>query len=104
VLIARALMAKPRLLILDEPCAGLDPVARERFLRWLNALGRSSAIPGLILVTHHVEEIVPAFSHVLMLRDGQVAASGLKRKALTSAKLTVAFGAKVKQGRWELRA
>src|SRR3954469_10944664 len=61
VLIARALMARPRLLILDEPCAGLDPVARENFLQFINTLALRRSGPALVLVTHHVEEIMPAF-------------------------------------------
>src|SRR6185312_1610828 len=69
VLIGRALMAKPRLLILDEPCAGLDPVAREHFLAFLQRLGEQSDAPALILVTHHIEEIMPAFTHALLLRE-----------------------------------
>src|SRR5262249_14825269 len=74
VLIARALMARPRLLILDEPCAGLDPVAREKFLRFVHALARRRASPALVLVTHHVEEIMPAFTHALLIRAGRVLA------------------------------
>jgi cation:H+ antiporter len=71
VLIARALMARPRLLILDEPCAGLDPVAREHFLAFVERLARRKNAPALVLVTHHVEEITPAFTHALLLRaDG----------------------------------
>jgi len=67
VLIGRALMAQPQLLILDEPCAGLDPAAREHFLQFLQRLGRGNNSPTLVLVTHHVEEIMPVFSHVLTL-------------------------------------
>jgi iron complex transport system ATP-binding protein len=78
VLIARALMARPRLLILDEPCAGLDPVAREEFLGFLEATARRGAAPSLVLVTHHAEEIMPAFTHALLLRGGRVFASGPK--------------------------
>ena len=59
VLIGRALMAKPRVLILDEPCAGLDPAAREHFLDFIQRLGQTGNAPTLILVTHHVEEIMP---------------------------------------------
>ena len=106
VLIARALMAKPELLILDEPCAGLDPVARERFLNWLDRLGRASSRPALVLVTHHVEEIMPAFSHVLMLKDGAVAATGPMKETLTSANLSKAFAIRIrlqrKLGRYTL--
>src|SRR6185369_9765064 len=75
VLIGRALMARPRLLILDEPCAGLDMVAREHFLGFLQRLAKRRGAPTLVLVTHHVEEIAPIFSHVLMLRQGRVTAS-----------------------------
>src|SRR5688500_3716447 len=78
VLIARALMAYPRLLILDEPCAGLDPVARETFLQFIEHLARrrGAFAPALVLVTHHVEEIMPAFTHALLLREGAVHATG----------------------------
>ena len=93
VLIARALMAKPRLLILDEPCAGLDPVARERFLRYVEGLARRPASPALVLVTHHVEEITPGFTHALLLRAGRVHAAGPRHRVLTSANLTATFGA-----------
>ena len=68
VLIGRALMASPPLLILDEPCAGLDPVAREHFLQFLQRLARGQKPPTLVFVTHHLEEIMPVFSHVLILR------------------------------------
>lgn len=90
VLIARSLMAQPDLLILDEPCAGLDPVAREHFLQFLAHLGQQPH-PALILVTHHVEEIIPAFGHALILRAGRVAAAGPISQALTSATLSLAF-------------
>jgi iron complex transport system ATP-binding protein len=91
VLIGRALMANPDLLILDEPCAGLDPVAREDFLKRIELLARSENAPGLILVTHHVEEITPGFSHVLLLREGQVLRSGRKKKILTTPHLAATF-------------
>jgi iron complex transport system ATP-binding protein len=92
VLIGRALMAKPELLILDEPCAGLDPAARERFLHFLNRLGRKPGGPSLVLVTHHVEEITPAFTHTLVLKQGRVLRSGRKATVVTSPTLTQAFG------------
>ena len=63
VLLARACMAQPLLMVLDEPCAGLDPASRESFLAALQALAQSPAGPAMILVTHHLEEIMPAFSH-----------------------------------------
>ncbi len=96
VLIARALMAQPKLLILDEPCAGLDPAAREHFLQFLQRLGRRANSPALILVTHHVEEIVPVFSRVLLLKAGTALAAGTKSRVLTPALLSVAFGACVR--------
>jgi iron complex transport system ATP-binding protein len=91
VLIARALMAKPRMLILDEPCAGLDPAAREHFLQFLQRLGRRKDSPTLVLVTHHVEEIMPAFSHVLILKGGRILAAGKKAETLTAGLLSRAF-------------
>jgi iron complex transport system ATP-binding protein len=96
VLIGRALMAKPPLLILDEPCAGLDPVAREHFLQFLQRLGERKNSPTLVLVTHHVEEITPAFTHVLLLRKGNVLASGERSRVLTSELMSRAFGARVR--------
>ncbi len=107
ILIGRALMARPQLLILDEPCAGLDPVARERFLAFLERLGAKSGAPSLILVTHHVEEITPVFSHILLLRSGEVLAAGKKSAVLTTPMLSKAFGAKCRlrrmAGRYALR-
>ena len=106
VLIGRALMARPELLILDEPCAGLDPVAREHFVQFLERLARSRGAPTLVLVTHHVEEITPVFSHVLVLKDGSVLAAGPKAKILTSGTLSRAFHAPVRlrrqRGRYAL--
>jgi iron complex transport system ATP-binding protein len=95
VLIGRALMARLRLLFLDEPAAGLDPVAREDFLHFLSVLARTPRAPTLVLVTHHVEEIVPVFTHVLLLRDGKTLAAGGKDDVLTSARLSATFGAPV---------
>ncbi len=95
VFIARALAANPRLLILDEPCAGLDPVAREKFLRSMRRLASEKNAPSLILVTHHVEEIFPEISHVLVLRRGRVLAAGRTGDVLVGSVLTRAFGAPV---------
>lgn len=91
VLIARALMCDPRLLILDEPCSGLDLVAREDLLASLNDLGGSQGGPTLVLVTHHLEEIMPVFSHVLLLKDGRGLAQGPKDRVLTAQNLEAAF-------------
>ena len=106
VLIARALMANPQLLILDEPCAGLDPAAREHFLQFLQRLGRRKDSPTLVLVTHHVEEIMPVFSHVLVLKAGRILAAGKKPAVLTAKLLAQAFEARAKlrrrAGRYEM--
>jgi iron complex transport system ATP-binding protein len=107
VLVGRALMARPRLLILDEPCAGLDPVAREHFLQFLDGLARRPGAPTLVLVTHHLEEIMPAFSHALVMKAGRVVAAGPRRAVLTARTLGAAFGARVRLatrgGRWQAR-
>jgi iron complex transport system ATP-binding protein len=96
VLIGRALMAEPPLLILDEPCAGLDPVAREHFLQFLQRLGERKNAPTLVLVTHHVEEIMAAFTHLLVLKAGRVLAAGAKHEVLTTATLSSAFDARLR--------
>jgi iron complex transport system ATP-binding protein len=96
VLIGRALMAKPRVLILDEPCAGLDPAAREHFLQFIQRLGQKKNSPTLVLVTHHVEEIMPVFSHVLALKNGAVLVAGEKSAVLTSKNMSCAFAVKMK--------
>ncbi|HUC85501.1 MAG TPA: ABC transporter ATP-binding protein [Candidatus Acidoferrales bacterium] len=96
VLIGRALMASPRVLILDEPCAGLDPAAREHFLHFIQRLGQNGNAPTLIFVTHHVEEIMPVFSHVLLLKSGNVLAAGKKAVTLNSNNLSQAFNARIK--------
>lgn len=107
VLIGRALMARPQVLILDEPCAGLDPAAREHFLQFLQRLGSQKNAPTLILVTHHVEEIMPVFSHVLILKHGRALVSGKKAPTLSSKILSQTFGAEVKlqikAGRYAMR-
>lgn len=108
VLIARALMAQPRLLILDEPCAGLDPVAREKFLRFLDQLARRRRGPALVLVTHHVEEIMPAFTHAILIRRGRTLAAGRVKDVLTSDNLSATFRAPLRlrraRGRYQLSA
>lgn len=95
VLIGRALMAKPKLLILDEPCAGLDPAAREHFLQFLERLGRQKYAPALVLVTHHVEEIMPVFTHGLLLKEGRELVQGELAKVLTSSDLSQTFSARM---------
>ena len=92
VLIARALMTDPELLLLDEPAAGLDLGGREDLVARLGALAMDPDSPALVLVTHHVEEIPPGFTHVLLMRDGAVVAQGLLSEVLTSATLSTTFG------------
>ncbi len=108
VLIGRALMAQPRVLILDEPCAGLDPAARELFLNFIQRLGKKKNSPTLIFVTHHVEEIVPVFSHVVLLKTGGVLAAGKKADVLNSQNISCTFSSRLRlrrtQGRFGLQA
>jgi iron complex transport system ATP-binding protein len=93
VLVARARMTKPYLIILDEPCAGMDPGARESFLASLKRLGAQKKIPALIYVTHHVEEILPMFQKTLVLRDGKVLHAGKMQDALKPGVLRELYGA-----------
>jgi len=94
VLIARALVHRPRALLLDEPCAGLDLASRRHFLEGLRTLARSGTT--LLLVTHHIEEILPEIEQVLLLRDGRVLQQGDKAAMLTNAALTSTFGMPVR--------
>ncbi len=96
ILIGRALMAKPHILILDEPCAGLDPVARENFLQFIQGLGQRKNSPTLIFVTHHVEEIQPIFSHVMLLQNGKCFIAGKKNPVLNSQNISEIFGSNLK--------
>jgi len=89
VLIARALVHRPRALLLDEPSAGLDPGTRRRFVELLRQLAREGTT--LVLVTHHVEEIVPEIEQIVMLRDGALFARGPKATMLTDTRLSALF-------------
>jgi iron complex transport system ATP-binding protein len=91
VLIARALVSDPPALLLDEPTAGLDIVARGFFLEMLRSLARRGTT--IILVTHHVDEIIPEVCRVILLRDGKIVADGTKSEVLASTSLSAAFGA-----------
>lgn len=92
VLIARALMTDPELLLLDEPAAGLDLGGREELVARLTDLAADPDAPALVLVTHHVEEIPPGFSHCMLLSEGRVLAAGLLPDVLTAENLSAAFG------------
>lgn len=95
VLIARSLMTDPELLLLDEPAAGLDLGGREELVARLADLAADPDAPALVLVTHHVEEIPPGFSHCLMLSEGQVVAAGLLADVLNGENLSRAFGQQI---------
>lgn len=107
VLIARALMADPELLLLDEPAAGLDLAGREGLVHWLSRLGTAPQSPVSVLVTHHVEEIPPSVTHALLLRQGRVVAGGPAGQVLTGPWLSACFGLPVaverRDGRWTAR-
>jgi iron complex transport system ATP-binding protein len=108
VQIARALMTDPELLLLDEPAAGMDLGGREDLLARLVRLFADPDAPTTVLVTHHVEEIPPGVTHVLLLRDGKIAASGLAYDVLTAENLSATFGLPLaverRRGRWYARA
>lgn len=97
VLVARALVADPLLLVFDEPCDGMDPGARERFLAWLGDHLGGVGAPAVILVTHHVEEILPAFARTLVLRDGRALASGPTADVLTPALFEALYGTRLER-------
>jgi iron complex transport system ATP-binding protein len=92
VQIARALMTDPELMLLDEPAAGLDLGGREDLVARLAELAQDPDAPALVLVTHHVEEIPPGFTHAMLLREGTVVASGLLGETLTADNLSKTFG------------
>lgn len=92
VLIARALMPNPELLLLDEPASALDLGGREDLLKRLNALAEDPASPATVIITHHVEEIPSGTTHCLLLKDGVAVAQGAIKEVLTSENLTYAYG------------
>ncbi|MEI6715679.1 MAG: ABC transporter ATP-binding protein [Verrucomicrobiota bacterium] len=91
VLIARSLIHKPRMLVLDEPCAGLDPIAREHFLAFLSRMIERVKGPAVTLVTHHVEEIIAGFTHALLIKNGKPHAIGTLELTLRSSVLSQLF-------------
>lgn len=92
VLIARALMSDPELLLLDEPGAGLDLAGREELVSLLGRFASNPFSPTLIVVTHHLEEIPPGITHALLLAEGKVIASGPIDEVLTDANMTRCYG------------
>jgi iron complex transport system ATP-binding protein len=81
-LLARAQMVSPILMILDEPCAGLDPASREAFLTTVQGLAEVEDAPSMVLVTHHVDEILPVFQSTLVVDNAKIARSGRTREVL----------------------
>ena len=100
VLIARALMADPELLIFDEPTNGLDFIAREQFLETIEKISQKQDAPTMIYVTHHVEEVLPTFNKTILLKQGQVFASGDTKEMITSDSLSQFFELPVRV-QWE---
>ena len=107
VQIARALMTDPELLLLDEPAAGLDLGGREDLVSTLSVLALDADSPATVLVSHHVEEIPPGFTHALLLREGKVVAAGLLDHVLTEENLSTTFAMPLvlqhAGGRWSAR-
>jgi len=107
VQIGRALMTDPELLLLDEPAAGLDLGGREELLAALTELAGDHRSPAMVMVTHHVEEIPPGFTHAMLMREGRVVAQGPVRDTITAAHLSETYGMPVELhavgGRWTAR-
>jgi iron complex transport system ATP-binding protein len=108
VLLARALMGRPELILMDEPAAGLDLGARERLLARLASLAADPAVPPLVLVTHHLEEIPLGVTHVALMREARMVGAGRIADVLTGEAVSDAFGVGVvveqSEGRWTTRA
>ncbi|MDT9592413.1 ABC transporter ATP-binding protein [Nocardioides zeae] len=107
VQIARSLMTDPELLLLDEPGAGLDLGGREDLVSTLSVLAYDPDSPATILVSHHVEEIPPGFTHAMLLKEGRVVAAGTLAATLTEANLSATFDTPLSvslvDGRWSAR-
>jgi len=107
VRVARALMTRPRLLVLDEPASGLDLPAREALIASLTDLERTDPNLASMMVSHYLEELPPTVTHALLLRDGRVTACGTAEDVLTDARVSECFGIPVQvgrhHGRWTAR-
>ena len=107
VRVARALMTRPRLLVLDEPASGLDLPAREALIGSLTDLERTDPNLASMMVSHHLEELPPTITHALLLRDGRVTGCGPVEDVLTDALVSECFGISIQvgrhQGRWTAR-
>lgn len=104
VLIARSLMGAAELILLDEPAAGLDLAARERLVTRLGSLASDPSVPAIVLVTHHLEEVPPGFTHGLLLADGRKLATGRLEDVLTAPLVSKCYGVAIHLerhgGRW----
>jgi iron complex transport system ATP-binding protein len=107
-LIARSLIAEPRLLLLDEPSTGLDVAAREQLLETIDSLEASHPQLASILVTHHLEELPSSTTHALLIAHGQIVASGSALEVVTSENVSSAFEHSIdveyRDERWGARA
>lgn len=97
VLVARASMAEPMLIVLDEPCVGMDPGTREKFLTLLSNILDEDSDTSIVMVTHHVEEILPQIDNILTVQDGRVAAVGTRKKLLTQDSISQLYSAPVRK-------
>jgi iron complex transport system ATP-binding protein len=95
VLVARARMTDPVMLVLDEPCAGMDPAARERFLAWLGELMAEASTPAVMMITHHVEEVLPQFERALLIGEGRIVAAGPTAEVVTATSLAKTYDVNV---------
>jgi iron complex transport system ATP-binding protein len=93
VLLARALVSSPRALVLDEPTTGLDLAARHDFMERVRHIARGGTT--IILITHHIDEIIPEIGRAILLREGRIVADGTKASVLTAARLSELFDARV---------
>ncbi len=97
VLVARASMAEPILIVLDEPCAGMDPGARERFLDHLGTMLDDDHATSVVMVTHHIEELVPQIDRLLTVCDGRITSIGNKHELLTATQVGKLYGASLQK-------
>ena len=103
ILIARAIMNDAKLLVLDEPCAGLDPASREHYLVFLDQLMQQRRDLTVVMITHHVEEIIPSFTHALQIKQGKAIAAGSIADTLNSQSLSEVFDAEITLEKQESR-
>jgi iron complex transport system ATP-binding protein len=96
-LVARARIVDPLLVVLDEPCAGMDPGVRERFLHWLDGEAATPRGPALVFVTHHLEEVMPAFDRTLLMQGGCIVAAGPTQDVATAQRIAAIYGVEIER-------